>query len=125
MAEDYGKTQESSSTIYYDESLFPRPASESDVESEQSTVDSNEDHTSVNMERDSSIKDRTIMDEFTCVICAQALIDPMTLNCGHSFCQLCLAAMWATKQRANPLHLHCPVCRQPWKTLPAVNIHLR
>ena len=63
--------------------------------------------------------------ESTCVVCAQALIDPVALNCGHSFCQLCLANMWSNKGRPHPLQLKCPACQQPWKILPAINIQLR
>lgn len=120
-----------SDTKAYDEALYPRPASESDedseqsmADSEQSMVDSTEDHTSVNMEEESD-NEKAILDDFTCIICAQALVDPMTLHCGHSFCQLCLAGVWASRHRAHPLYLQCPVCRQSWKNFPAINIQLR
>jgi len=120
-----------SDTKAYDEALYPRPASESDedseqsmADSEQSMVDSTEDHTSVNMEEESD-NEKAILDDFTCIICAQALVDPMTLHCGHSFCQLCLAGVWVSRRRAHPLYLQCPVCRQSWKNFPAINIQLR
>ena len=111
------------SVLRSDEILYSLPA-ESDKKSEQMT-DSNGEHISVNMETVSWLEDPMIMDELTCVICAQTLIDPMTLNCGHSFCQLCLATMWLAKRRDNLLQLQCPVCRQPWKILPAINAQLR
>ena len=60
-----------SDTKTYDEALYPRPASESDedseqsmADSEQSMVDSTEDHTSVNMEEESD-NEKAILDDFT------------------------------------------------------------
>ena len=67
----------------------------------------------------------SIPDDFLCTVCAQLLIDPVTLQCGHSFCQLCLAQTWKSKGYASPLALQCPVCRQPWKSFSGVNIQLR
>ena len=111
------------SVLRFDESLYSPPA-ESDKRSEQMT-DSSGEHISVNMEIGSGLEDQMIMDELTCAICAQTLIDPISLNCGHSFCQLCLATMWLANGRNNLLQLQCPVCQQPWKILPEINTQLR
>ena len=135
----------------YDEHSYPRSA-DSDMESEEvysersrdSVEPNNDGFTSVNMEGEGTGEGRkvegvddpekdgkveipdnpnkdSILDDFTCAICAQMLIDPMTLHCGHSFCQLCLASMW----QQHPSKLLCPVCRQPWRNLPGINIQLR
>ena len=141
MAEGHlrGKSQtrsrQVSSQDMYNETFYPR-AHESDMESECSIESvSSEDFTSVNMEGSSERQFETeetgfsdslsVTEDFTCAICAQMLVDPLTLHCGHSFCQLCLAAMWAAKHKPNPMTLQCPVCRQPWRNLPGVNIQLR
>jgi hypothetical protein len=41
-----------------------------------------------------------------CDICAEIIIYPVTLNCGHSFCRHCIKKCLETK----PV---CPCCRQP------------
>lgn len=67
----------------------------------------------------------SLSDDISCVVCAEILVEPCTLHCGHSFCQLCLAALWKSCQSKSPLNLLCPVCRQPWVNFPGVNIQLR
>ena len=68
--------------------------------------------------------DETLAD-ILCTVCSEVLVDPCTLHCGHSFCQLCLAAMWKNSSVKSPFDLCCPVCRQPWGNFPGVNIQLR
>ncbi|XP_065114247.1 bifunctional apoptosis regulator-like isoform X2 [Paramisgurnus dabryanus] len=58
--------------------------------------------------------------EFTCHCCYEVLVDPTTLNCGHSFCRHCVA-QWLHSSRKN----ECPECRQRWQGFPKVNILLR
>ena len=101
MAQSYIRAR--ASVLRFDESLYSPPA-ESDKRSEQMT-DSSGEHISVNMEIGSGLEDQMIMDELTCAICPQTLIDPISLNCGHSFCQLCLATMWLANRRNNLLQL--------------------
>ncbi|XP_071796590.1 bifunctional apoptosis regulator-like [Asterias amurensis] len=57
---------------------------------------------------------------FTCGCCYETMVQPTTLNCGHSFCRLCLARWWKTQKRTT-----CPECRYPWTGFPHVNIILR
>ena len=124
MAKRSASTKQPQELQWYDERSYPRSA-DSDMESEigsEISVDS-EDHTSVNMEeivRDSNVQ-TDLIEDFICVICAQLLVDPTTLHCGHSFCQLCLANVLETR----PGQLQCPVCRQPWRNIPGINIQLR
>lgn len=72
-----------------------------------------------------SRKESTLSDDILCAVCAEVFIEPCTLHCGHSFCQLCLAALWKSSRKKSPLSLSCPVCRQPWVNFPGVNIQLR
>ncbi|XP_019483846.1 PREDICTED: tripartite motif-containing protein 43B-like [Hipposideros armiger] len=46
--------------------------------------------------------------EFTCLICLNYLIDPVTVSCGHSFCLSCLCVSWEKAESTN-----CPLCREP------------
>ncbi|XP_008508975.2 tripartite motif-containing protein 43-like [Equus przewalskii] len=47
--------------------------------------------------------------ELTCLICLNCLMDPVTIDCGHSFCWSCLRVYW--EKAETPAC--CPVCRQP------------
>uniref|UniRef100_A0A667IIE3 Tripartite motif containing 77 n=1 Tax=Lynx canadensis TaxID=61383 RepID=A0A667IIE3_LYNCA len=42
-----------------------------------------------------------------CSICKDYFTDPVTINCGHSFCTLCLCLLWEDAQHPTC----CPVCR--------------
>lgn len=66
-----------------------------------------------------------LSEDVLCAVCAEIFVEPCTLHCGHSFCQLCLAALWNSNRTKSPLQLCCPVCRQPWVNFPGVNIQLR
>jgi len=46
----------------------------------------------------------TVREIFDCPICFDLIFDPVTVNCGHSFCRSCLA-------RAIDHNPVCPVCR--------------
>uniref|UniRef100_A0A7N5P1D0 Bifunctional apoptosis regulator n=1 Tax=Ailuropoda melanoleuca TaxID=9646 RepID=A0A7N5P1D0_AILME len=58
--------------------------------------------------------------EFSCHCCYDILVNPTTLNCGHSFCRHCLALWWASSKKTE-----CPECREKWEGFPKVNILLR
>uniref|UniRef100_A0A8D1NJY9 Bifunctional apoptosis regulator n=1 Tax=Sus scrofa TaxID=9823 RepID=A0A8D1NJY9_PIG len=58
--------------------------------------------------------------EFSCHCCYDILVNPTTLNCGHSFCRHCLALWWASSKKTE-----CPECRDKWEGFPKVNILLR
>jgi hypothetical protein len=61
-----------------------------------------------------------LMGDFACVCCFQILKSPVTLECGHSFCELCLAKWYLTGSSNT-----CPTCRYEWKTLPRINRNLK
>uniref|UniRef100_A0A8D2JYU5 RING-type E3 ubiquitin transferase n=1 Tax=Theropithecus gelada TaxID=9565 RepID=A0A8D2JYU5_THEGE len=44
--------------------------------------------------------------ELCCSICRNYLIDPVTIDCGHSFCRPCLCLLWEEGQAPKG----CPVC---------------
>ncbi|KAM7337197.1 hypothetical protein ACRRTK_003316 [Alexandromys fortis] len=54
---------------------------------------------------------RAFTEELNCSICLSFLIDPVTINCGHSFCRACLQFFWED----NPFLCHCPTCRKRTK----------
>ncbi|KAJ7386281.1 hypothetical protein OS493_010686 [Desmophyllum pertusum] len=58
--------------------------------------------------------------DLQCSCCFELMVEPTTLNCGHSFCRFCLARWWHASR-----HCTCPECRQPWSGFPKVNIVLR
>nr|XP_006818591.1 PREDICTED: bifunctional apoptosis regulator-like [Saccoglossus kowalevskii] len=57
---------------------------------------------------------------FNCGCCYELMVQPTTLNCGHSFCRLCLARWWKISNNTT-----CPGCRQQWNGFPHINIILR
>ena len=58
-------------------------------------------------------------DYIKCPVCLNIQIDPCTLPCGHTFCQLCLARLWKNNEES------CPVCKEPWKVFPAISYDYR
>ncbi len=99
----------------YDESCYPGPAEPDSSDGE----DSPREQMSLSMDSASPPPD------FTCSVCSDILLDPVSLHCGHSFCQLCLAGVWQSSGRLPAARLVCPVCRLPWRNFPGVNITLR
>ena len=63
--------------------------------------------------------------DYTCFVCYEVLLDPVTLACGHTLDQRCLlrvvaAASSGAGQRA------CPMCRHELpEVLPSINVQLR
>ncbi|XP_055974834.1 tripartite motif-containing protein 75-like [Sorex fumeus] len=46
--------------------------------------------------------------DLICRICLDCINDPVTIDCGHSFCDSCIRMSWKDLQDTFP----CPVCRQ-------------
>ncbi|XP_037695698.1 tripartite motif-containing protein 43-like [Choloepus didactylus] len=46
--------------------------------------------------------------ELTCSICLNSFTDPVTIDCGHSFCRPCLNLSWEAAQTPAK----CPTCRE-------------
>ncbi|XP_061004613.1 E3 ubiquitin-protein ligase TRIM34-like isoform X2 [Dama dama] len=52
-----------------------------------------------------------LQEEVTCPICLELLTEPLTLDCGHSFCQICLTANSKESMAGQEEERKCPVCR--------------
>lgn len=109
--------------VKYDESSYPANA---ESESDNEGLPMPEKQRSwEGMDEGAGGTDFELSDDVLCAVCGDILVEPCSLHCGHSFCQLCLAALWKSKRMRSPLYLHCPVCRQPWVNFPGINIQLR
>lgn len=54
--------------------------------------------------------------EATCSICLELFREPVSVECGHSFCRSCIARCWERPGAAStgaPRLLPCPQCREP------------
>uniref|UniRef100_A0A7N9D061 RING-type E3 ubiquitin transferase n=1 Tax=Macaca fascicularis TaxID=9541 RepID=A0A7N9D061_MACFA len=51
---------------------------------------------------------QAFQNELICSICMNYFIDPVTIDCGHSFCKPCLCLCW--EEGRAPMR--CPVCRK-------------
>ncbi|XP_053150139.1 zinc finger protein RFP-like isoform X3 [Hemicordylus capensis] len=51
---------------------------------------------------------KQLQDEATCSVCLDFFTDPVTLDCGHNFCQACIAQCWGEP----PSDSTCPQCRE-------------
>ncbi|XP_054581105.1 tripartite motif-containing protein 64-like [Eptesicus fuscus] len=51
---------------------------------------------------------QVLQKELTCSICMNYFLDPVTLDCGHSFCRSCLWLFW----EGSPSPMCCPNCKQ-------------
>ncbi|XP_036284001.1 E3 ubiquitin-protein ligase TRIM22 isoform X1 [Pipistrellus kuhlii] len=61
----------------------------------------------------------SIHEEVICRICHQLLTEPLSLNCGHNFCQACISANESESFFGG--QCRCPVCQSPydpWNLLP-------
>ncbi|XP_041651898.1 E3 ubiquitin-protein ligase TRIM21-like [Cheilinus undulatus] len=57
-------------------------------------------------------------DQFLCSICLDVFTDPVTLSCGHNFCQKCITKHWDS----NVPH-RCPNCKEMFSTRPQLKIN--
>ncbi|XP_055060367.2 tripartite motif-containing protein 16-like [Misgurnus anguillicaudatus] len=56
------------------------------------------------------------LDQFKCPICLELLTNPVSINCGHSFCKSCIQRKWDGD--ANTGVYSCPLCRQKFSSRP-------
>lgn len=50
--------------------------------------------------------------ELTCAICHELFLNPVSLLCGHSFCQECVNWWWQSLGDAQHAKKNCPTCRR-------------
>ncbi|XP_006885712.1 PREDICTED: tripartite motif-containing protein 6-like [Elephantulus edwardii] len=56
-----------------------------------------------------------IRDEVTCPVCLELLMEPMSLDCGHSFCQGCITGNSKQAELNHEKKSTCPVCRTSYQ----------
>ncbi|KAM4632598.1 E3 ubiquitin/ISG15 ligase TRIM25-like [Discoglossus pictus] len=64
-----------------------------------------------------------LREELNCCICLSIYTDPVTLACGHNFCQVCIGRVLDTQEGSGVYS--CPECRETFNTRPAVQRNLK
>uniref|UniRef100_A0A8D1BTJ0 E3 ubiquitin-protein ligase TRIM68 n=1 Tax=Sus scrofa TaxID=9823 RepID=A0A8D1BTJ0_PIG len=54
-----------------------------------------------------------VVEEVACPICMTFLKEPVSIDCGHSFCHSCLSGLWEVPGEAPNWGYSCPLCRAP------------
>ncbi|XP_007089417.2 E3 ubiquitin-protein ligase TRIM68 isoform X1 [Panthera tigris] len=54
-----------------------------------------------------------IVEEVACPICMTFLREPVSIDCGHSFCHGCLSGLWEVPGESQNWGYTCPLCRAP------------
>ncbi len=57
-------------------------------------------------------------EQFLCPVCLDLLKDPVTIQCGHSYCKSCITDCWNEEDKKRVYS--CPQCRQTFSPRPAL-----
>ncbi|XP_045673198.1 E3 ubiquitin-protein ligase TRIM38 [Phyllostomus hastatus] len=66
----------------------------------------------------SATSSKKMREEATCSICLNLMVEPMSISCGHSYCQGCILRFLDKQPRpppALPQAYPCPQCRAPFQ----------
>ncbi|XP_054567718.1 E3 ubiquitin-protein ligase TRIM38-like [Eptesicus fuscus] len=60
---------------------------------------------------------KKMREEATCAICLQLMAEPVSISCGHSYCQVCLLSLMGSASSLWRLldTFSCPQCRAPFQ----------
>ncbi|CAL8307279.1 unnamed protein product [Boreogadus saida] len=56
----------------------------------------------------------------TCIICFDTFRVPVTIPCGHTFCEKCITRHWDTQSKSD-VPAQCPVCNKKFHDRPVLN----
>nr|XP_040035776.1 zinc-binding protein A33-like [Gasterosteus aculeatus aculeatus] len=57
-------------------------------------------------------------DQFTCSICLEVFVEPVSTPCGHSFCKACLQGYWNHSKK-----FLCPMCKKSYSKRPEMSVN--
>uniref|UniRef100_A0A3Q2QJ23 Bloodthirsty-related gene family, member 12 n=1 Tax=Fundulus heteroclitus TaxID=8078 RepID=A0A3Q2QJ23_FUNHE len=57
-------------------------------------------------------------DQFTCSICLEIFVEPVSTPCGHSFCKACLQGYWNHSKK-----FLCPMCKKAYTRRPEMSVN--
>lgn len=59
---------------------------------------------------------RKLREEASCSICLQLMVEPVSIDCGHSFCRLCIVNFTENQKGATTVETFgCPECRTQFR----------
>ncbi|KAM3857581.1 E3 ubiquitin-protein ligase TRIM47-like [Diretmus argenteus] len=58
------------------------------------------------------------LDQLRCSVCLDLLKDPVTINCGHSYCRSCMEGCWDLEEETGVFR--CPQCRESFRPRPVL-----
>ncbi|XP_029025465.1 uncharacterized protein LOC114867180 [Betta splendens] len=57
-------------------------------------------------------------DQFSCSICLEVFVEPVSTPCGHSFCKACLMGYWNNSKKFT-----CPMCKKTYSQKPEMSVN--
>ncbi|KAM3857579.1 uncharacterized protein ACN63O_018620 [Diretmus argenteus] len=58
------------------------------------------------------------LDQLCCSVCLDLLKDPVTINCGHSYCRSCMEGCWDLEEEKGVFS--CPQCSESFRPRPVL-----
>ncbi|XP_051258409.1 zinc-binding protein A33 [Dicentrarchus labrax] len=67
----------------------------------------------------SPLRGRVLSEEqFSCSICLEVFVEPVSTPCGHSFCKACLQGYWNHSKK-----FICPMCKKSYSKKPEMSVN--